>query len=78
MAQNKKWALLDFQQSLQELMSAKGVTDVELAKILKRDRKTIWAWRNGVQNPNIVDFMQICAYLKVEPDILYYGRKVTR
>ena len=63
-----------FQHRLKECMALQDVNAVQLAEKLGYERKSIYAWTNGVSVPNIVVLNQLCSIFHVSADWLI-GRK---
>ncbi len=59
-----------FSEKLNELRTAAGLTQAELANVLSVSDKVISKWENGLSTPDIETFMQIAKYFAVTTDAL--------
>lgn len=62
-----------FEQRLQYILARKGMTQIDLAKQVGCDRKTINRLINGTSKVNIDILKQICSILNVSADYLLFG-----
>ena len=59
-----------FQRRLKGCLAVQNVNGIQLAEKLGYERKSIYAWTNGVSVPNIVVLNQLCSIFHVSADWL--------
>ena len=67
---------MEFNEKLQELRKAKGLTQEELAEILYVSRTAISKWESGRGYPNIESLKDISKFFEVSIDDLLSGEKL--
>jgi len=61
---------MKFAERLKELRLAKGLTQLELAKILRVDKTTVTYWENGTNETNFETLMKIAKFFEETTDYL--------
>lgn len=57
-------------ESLKKARNSKGLTMLQLAEIMGKDRVTITRYESGKQNLSIETITEICKALEVSPEII--------
>lgn len=57
---------------------AKGLTQLEVAKLLSKSESTIRMWELGKSNPNPETIMHLCSIFEISPDTLFGNDAATR
>lgn len=53
--------------NLERIRKEKGITQIELGKMIRRNKYTIYQWENDLMTPSLQSFLKICNELDVNP-----------
>ena len=67
--------LQGFPERLTEAIEARGITTRQLCECTRKERKTIYAYKNGDTSPDAVTLARMCCLLQVSADYLLFGTK---
>lgn len=56
--------------NLKRLLAERNVTQVEVARMLNKDRKCVYSWVNCLTSPNTTDFKRLCLIFNISADEL--------
>ena len=73
MSKKRTGYLRGFPERLVEAMEASDMNCVELGKLIQRDRKAIYMYRNGDVAPDVLTVARMCAVLHISADWLLVG-----
>lgn len=73
MSKKRTGYLRGFPERLCEAMEASDMNCVELGKLIQRDRKAIYMYRNGDVSPDVLTVARMCAVLHISADWLLFG-----
>ena len=63
-----------FPQNLAKLRKAKGLTQQELADVVKKKRCNIGAYEEGRAEPPLELYLRLCDFLNVDAHIFFYNK----
>ncbi len=75
MCRKKKYSLVGFVERLNDSFLKSGLTQIELAKLIGVERKTVINYLYGVSEPQASILGKICKTLSVSADYLLFGVK---
>lgn len=64
-----------FPDRLAEAIKTSGLTCAQISKIVGRNRKMIYDYKNGHHSPDAVVLAKLCKLLNVSADWLLFGEK---
>lgn len=63
----------NFSNNLKHLRNQKGLTQLQLAKLMKKDYSTIGKWENGTRSPIVLDVIKISEIFDVTLEDLIFS-----
>lgn len=75
MAKQRRKMLYGFSERLEEAFLASGMSKVEFARKIGRERKMTYEYLNGTTPPDTFTLAKICIALHVSADWLLFGKK---
>ena len=75
MSRCKRGRLFGFSERLQESFRASGMTVVDFAGKIGKERKVVYAYINADAQPDTYPLARICIALDVSADWLLFGKK---
>ncbi|MCQ2609101.1 MAG: helix-turn-helix domain-containing protein [Bacteroidales bacterium] len=60
---------------LTELIMARKTNCIQISKAIGCDRKSLYKWKNGEANPDILMLCRLCTFLGTTPNYLLYGKE---
>jgi len=64
----------NFGQNLSKLRKAKGLTQQELADVMKTKRCNIGAYEEGRAEPNLELYLRLCDFLNIDAHSLFHNK----
>lgn len=71
---DRRGTIEGFADRLDDLICKSGLTCSQIGERVGRERKSIYAYKNGDCSPDIVVLARLCTVLHTTPNYLIYGK----